>query len=624
MNNYRVLHSPNLSEMMLNAENLYSYFPMQHFRKNNHFISLSYSEVLTRVKTLASAFQNMGIKKGTKVALFADNRQEWLVCDLALLLIGAVDVPRSSSTPPIQLKGILEHSGCEYLIAENDSFVHDIAGDIDKSRILTMDSSPDFKTIEALIEETSSSPDIPRLHPDDLATIIYTSGTTGSPKGVMLTHGNLMHNVRTLTPLLHMNPETSGGERALSILPTWHIFERTFEYCCIAGGTEISYSDIKHLAEDLVNNKPTTMCAVPRLWQSIHTKIMNNVKKESTLTRFIFNSLLYVRQRFFYSKKLMLNRVADFDDTDPLKRYWRYIYNFIIFTALFVPGSLSYFAFSKVRNAVGGRIRGVFTGGGSMPPYLDLFFNALGITLINAYGMTEASPGITGRRFERNTLFTVGIPFDETEIMICSETGERLPKGQTGIIWVKGPQVMKGYYNNPEETRKALTEDKWLITGDIGSITKNNELVITGRKKDTIVLLGGENVEPSPIEEKLEQDELISHAIIVGHNEKHLGALLVLEQENIRKLFEEWNEDFHSIEDAVNHSRVIENVRKNITRLVNESREFHPFERVKEFRILDKNFDIDKELTRTLKKKRDYILAQYRDIIDQMFGRKKS
>ncbi len=617
-----IITSSTLVEMFFKTVKEFSSCPALRFRiRENEWKTISYEEFSYLVRKVASGLSKMGIEKGTKVALFSDNRYEWIVFDMAILSLGAIDVPRGSSAPHKELSFIIGHSGAEFAILEREALLPAVEGLIPESNIIIIEKSDSYKTFEDILNEGDEYFSPPNVSSDDIATIIYTSGTTGNPKGVVLTHGNFMHNVRAITPLIKTYPHGKDGERALSILPTWHSFERAFEYCCIASGVETCYTDIKHFAKDLREQKPTVMSAVPRIWESVYRKIIDKIRKEKPLKKFIFYASLLVRERFLHAWRVVRGKDTQIYKENPIKRFFKVLWNTLICILLCIPGSLAYFVFKPVREAVGGRLRGAFTGGGSLPPYIDNFFNAVGITLLNAYGMTECSPGISARRFERNFLYTVGIPFDETEIKVCDDEGNELPPGIKGIVMVKGPQVMQGYYRNEKDTKKILSSDGWLNTGDVGLITSQGDLIILGRSKDTIVLLGGENVEPTPIEEKLEESEYISHAVVLGDDQKDLGALIVLEEEKIRKLFNEWSEEFHSVEDAVNHSKVVELVKEQIKKLVNESQDFHPFEKIKRFTIVPNKFTVGEELTHTLKKKRNYIKEKYDEYIKKMFNR---
>jgi len=361
------------------------------------------------------------------------------------------------------------------------------------------------------------------------------------------------------------------------------------------------------------------MSAVPRIWESVYRKIIDNIKAQPMKKRFLFYMFLLAREKMLSSLHILINRDTVISKTRFSVRRLKVIFAFFSFILLFIPGFFGRFVFKPVREAMGGRFKGAFTGGGAMPKYVDNFFNTVGIEVLNAYGMTECSPGITARRFDWNFLYTVGFPFEFTEIKVTDENGKELPKGYKGVVLVKGPQVMKGYYKNPDATKAILSEDGWLNTGDVGVITSRGNLIILGRVKDTIVLLGGENVEPTPIEEKLEEIEFISHAVVVGDDEKDLGALIVLEEERVKKLFEEWGEDFKSFDEARKNNHLKDFLKQQIQKYVNDSKDFHPFERIKKFSILSGKFSIGQELTDSLKKKRVTIKEKYDTDIKEMY-----
>ncbi|HRU38638.1 MAG TPA: AMP-binding protein, partial [Candidatus Goldiibacteriota bacterium] len=281
-----------------------------------------------------------------------------------------------------------------------------------------------------------------RIKDTDTASIIYTSGTSDNPKGVTLTHANFLHNVRAITPLLWINPDK--GEKTVSILPSWHVYERTYEYCTAAGGVTTVYSDIKHFAEDLKNESPEIVCSVPRIWESIYDKMTSKLSSGPALKKLVFNFFLLSAMAFLSARNRLARISVIFRPDTALDRF---------FAAVLYAFTLPFYAISKkvfspARELLGGKLRASFSGGGSLPYHIDLAFNAMGIRLVNAYGMTETSPGAVTRRLDRNTIGSIGIPLPETEVKVVKEDGTEAAAGEKGVLHVRGPQVMSGYYKN--------------------------------------------------------------------------------------------------------------------------------------------------------------------------------
>jgi len=440
----------------------------------------------------------------------------------------------------------------------------------------------------------------------DLATIIYTSGTSGNPKGVMLTHANFLHNVRAITPLLWIDPDKA--ERTVSILPSWHVYERCFEYCLGAGAMSILYSSIRTLANDLKNEKPHLVASVPRIWESIYDKLLD--KNSKPLMFFLKTAEL---------RLMALNRVkGHVISMHKCTAFCRLPY-LLALPFLFILTLPARLLLGKLRRAMGGKLRASFSGGGSLPPAVDLFFNAAGVRLVNAYGMTETSPGTITRRLNRNTLGSIGIPLPETEVKIIKPDGTEAGFSEKGILHVRGPQVMQGYYKNQDATDEILSKDGWLNTGDLAMRSFSGDYVMTGRAKSTIVLLGGENAEPEPIEEKLRESHLIEHAVVLGQDKKTLSAVIALKEEQIKRLAEKWrismDELWHKSEDVITHSKLVTEIQKEIKRLINRKTGFKPFEKIGHFVIIKKKFMVGDELTQTLKVKRKHVEKKYKHLL---------
>ncbi|MCE5300500.1 MAG: AMP-binding protein, partial [Spirochaetia bacterium] len=453
------------------------------------------------------------------------------------------------------------------------------------------------------------------VSPEDLASLVYTSGTSGNPKGVMLTHANFLHNVHALAPLLWIDID-NPDELSVSVLPSWHVYERTYEYCIASRRMAIYYSSIQTLGEDLVNEKPTLVASVPRIWESVFSNIKKKVEKEGAVKRTVFGYFMSLTRR----RLLALNTVKGHISTTKKAAMFSIIIN-AVFVVLSHPiYILSKVIFKPVTGALGGRLRASFSGGGSLPLSVDQFFNAAGVKLVNAYGMTEASPGMITRRLDRNTIGTIGVPLIETEVRIITEEGRSAWVGEHGVIFVRGPQVMQGYYKNPEATKEVITPKGWLNTGDLGYVTAYGDYVITGRAKSTIVLMGGENLEPEPIEEKLQESDLIDHAVVIGQDKKGLTALIALNEEKLKALAGNWKISFDDMvlkgEDIIKHWKVTEFIQKEGKRLINRGTGFKPFEQIQHFVLLNRKFSVGDELTQTLKVKRKHVEKKYKHLID--------
>ncbi len=624
------------------------------FRTSEGFVTRTWKEFYGSVRMLAAGFCSSGVDKGSHAAFFSDNRYEWAMTDYALLSIGAVSVPRGSDTTPVEQKFIYQHSDSRFLIMENlerlSQFLSEFRENefLQINKIFIMDENIPGTGGMNILNRTEYSilkkkiiyynelislgkkilEDGPgyinekanNIQHEDIATIIYTSGTSGNPKGVMLTNGNFLSNVKALSPLLGV--DINNCEKTISILPSWHVYERTFEYCTGASGMTLVYSSIKSLTEDLASEKPTIVASVPRVWESFYNKIMDKIEKQSVIKKMLFNSFLKIGSLCFLAQNKINGYILSYKKMNPLSTFITRMLNKLLIFILKPFYLLSRKVFKPIRDIMGGNLRASFSGGGSLPPYVDLFFNTVGITLVNAYGMTETSPGTITRRLGRNTIGSIGIPIDDTEVRIINENGEPAEFGEKGLIHIRGPQVMKGYYKNPEATAAVLSGDGWINTGDIGIASVSGDYTITGRAKSTIVLIGGENIEPEPIEEKLEESIFIEHAVVMGQDKKWLVALIAINEEKIRHFAEKWKISWDEMiskgEDIIRNSRIVTEIRKEIKRLINRENGFKTFEQIRDFIILKKNFTVGEELTQTLKVKRKYLEEKYQHHLENM------
>jgi len=302
-------------------------------------------------------------------------------------------------------------------------------------------------------------------------------------------------------------------------------------------------------------------------------------------------------------------------------RILAWLWHALRLVVLFPGHALAGALFKPFREKVGGRLRLATCGAGSLPKYLDELFNAIGITLVNAYGMTECAPGILSRQYERNTFGSTGIPFDNTEVELRLEDGRLADIGEKGVLFVRGPQVMSGYYKNPEATAAVLSPDGWLNTGDLAVQSENGEYVIVGRAKDTIVLMGGENVEPEPIEDKLKESAYIDHAVVLGQDQKSISAIVAVNEEELMKLAAELKlsrnevitEGSNSIEQDEIYKILLEEVNSRLTK----EQGFKPFERISKILPILNDFQVGKELTQTLKVKRKFVEDRFKHLVDK-------
>ncbi len=454
--------------------------------------------------------------------------------------------------------------------------------------------------------------------PDDLATIIYTSGTTSDPKGVMLTNSNFVHNAVNATIAITINKD----DNFLSVLPSWHVYERIVEYCALCVGALTAYSKPfkQVLLPDLKIEKPTVMCSVPRIWESVHKGILDNVKKGSNLQQCIFNWAIKIGEEYKEAEGILNGNWPLFDRAKyapeelaqarkAVKRLgWKY-------------RLADKIVFKKIRKLTGGRFRFAISGGGALNETMDKFFNAIGLIITEGYGLTETSPILAGRTKKDNIMFTVGRPIPEVELKIVDKDdyNKELPNGEVGVVLAKGPMIMKGYYKNEEKTREII-KDGWLDTGDLGKKTSNgNYLKIMGRIKDTIVLVGGENVEPLPLEDRLKESEYISMVIVVGQDKSRLGVLIVPDFETLKVYAKKENISYKNIDELINHPKILSLYQREQARLISKEHGFMPYETVMGIALVPREFTMEAgEMTETLKMKRFEIHKKYKEEIDRI------
>ncbi|MFP4375126.1 MAG: AMP-dependent synthetase/ligase [Spirochaetaceae bacterium] len=647
----------------------YPVTPAQYIKDDEGtFHPRSYSELYDEVLAVARGLQTLGVARGDHVGLISENRAEWLACDLAILSLGAADVPRGNDSMPGELRYILDFSGCRLVIVENAVQLAKLAGVLGElpavKTIIVLDPHYDPQVLEsgarAALErvrvmryaEVSESgraevaasgaeaveTEIAKGKADDTATIIFTSGTTGTPKGVVLSHHNFLHQVGCIPDVIDINP----GDIWLAVLPVWHSFERIMQYLALGSASALAYSKPvgKIMLADFAAVRPHWMGSVPRIWESVRSGIVKKVRAEGGVKWALFRFFTAVGGAHKHADDLVRGRVPDFKPRSRTLDAVVGILPWLLLKPLAALGSA--LVFGKIKARLGGRFVAGISGGGALPSAVDQFFGAAGILLLEGYGLTETAPVLAVRTQHRPVPGTVGQLISETQCEIRDENGRVLPPGEQGVVFVRGPQVMSGYYNAPEQTAEVLSSDGWLDTGDLGMLTHSGELKITGRAKDTIVLRGGENIEPLPIEQKLRESELIDQAVVLGQDQKFLAALIVPNEEALREALREHAEQragrhagSHTVvaggaasaapEAADDLAALIRRaearsiIEAEVGDLVSAKHGFRGFEQIFRVLLVADQFEIGRELSAKQEVKRHVIRETYAAEIERLF-----
>ncbi len=570
-------------------------------KENGKYRDISYDEFGEKTKFFALGLAYLGIKRGDKVALVSENRPEWVYTDYGVLCLGAIDVPLYPILTADTLEFIINNSGSKAIVVSNKFQLNKILKIWDKCKTLKYtivmneleeNDNPNVLTMDAVIEKgkefEKSNPshledNIKLNQKDDVCTIIYTSGTTGEPKGVVLTHNNILSNVKAAHQLF----EISDKDTFLSFLPTCHIYERMAGYyTAMTGGSTISYAEsIEKVAVNLQEIKPTIMTAVPRLFERMYSKIVKNVESQSAAKQKLFNWAIEVGKEFQLAKKseghVSIGLTAKHKLADKL-------------------------VFSKLRARTGGNLRFFISGGAALARELAVFFEAAGILVLEGYGLTESSPLIAVNRPNDYKFGTVGKVCPGVEVKIA----------QDGEILAYGPNIMQGYYNNKKETEATL-KDGWLHTGDLGVFDAEGFLHITDRKKHLFKTSGGKYVAPQPIESMFLTNKYIEQFVLIGDKRMFITALIVPDFEAIKEYADAHRIQYNDEKELVNLKQINELLDKEFASI---QRNLSAFERVRKFTLLEKPFSIeDGELTPKLSVRRKVIEERYKDLIEDMY-----
>jgi long-chain acyl-CoA synthetase len=634
------ISAPNLASLFREAGDRWGDKPAFATRQSDgSFCAVAYRAWRDRALDLAEALIELGIEARDHVAILSDNRFEWILADAAILFCGAADVPRAADITSSEITYILGHADVGVVFIENAAVLAKVESLLPAlpgiRHLIVMDPSwqqmgqnerilrlSELEHRGSCLRKEGSRLAEERISgvlPEDLFTIIYTSGTTGTPKGVQLTHAAMASQVRNL-PF-----DLTPSDRSLSILPVWHSFERVFEVISIAAGLETCYTTLRHLGEDLKTVRPTIMASAPRLWEGLYQRVMSGVQKAPPLRRGLFRTARYSAHSVRKARSFFTRQELDLTGRRTIASAVLALRHAVTLLLLIIPFLLlDRIVLSKLRVAVGGRLRGTISGGGALPPHVDAFFNDIGIPVLEGYGLTESCPVLAVRTWEKLVIGTVGPAFPGTEIRIVDpptwsilypdSARHDLGRGLRGEIHARGPQIMKGYYKDPEATSRVLC-DGWLATGDLGVMTFNDCLKIVGRCKETIVLLGGENVEPLPIESKLLESPLIDQCMVVGQDQKHLGVLVVPSVGG----FVAAGVTAPDSTALAAHPEARELIQSEIRRLICGETGFKPFERLAALELIGKSFEVGDELTMTFKLRRHVITEKYAGQIAEMF-----
>ncbi|MFO1462215.1 MAG: long-chain fatty acid--CoA ligase [bacterium] len=566
------------------------------YKQGGIWKTLSWTQALAQVKELSESLKKMGVQSGDRVCILSNTRYEWTLLDVAILSLGAVTVPIYHSSMPDEIQHILNDSGAILVFAENSTQLEKIlkikAGLKSPPKIVVLDGKVlgdglmTFEEFRALGKgvESDFGARIRQIPLDQLATLVYTSGTTGPPKGVMLTHGNIAWEVLAAEQSFPIDP----NDISLIFLPLAHILARVIQFFQLKVGFTHAYAEsIDKLLEDISQIKPHFMVSVPRIFEKIYTKVMNDVEGGSSFKRNVFYWALEVgKERSDYvlhGKPL------------PTGLKLRY-------------ALASKLVFSKLHQKLGGRIRFFVSGGAPLSKDIAEFFHAADILILEGYGLTET---------------TAAVNLNLPNLMKFGSVGKTLPYieekiAPDGEILVRGAMITPGYWNNPKATADAIDAEGWFHTGDIGEFDEQGMLRITDRKKDIIVTAGGKNVAPQNIENLMKTKPIFSQVVVHGDRRKYLTALVTLNADEVRSRAREMGISFESYSELVKDQRIYDWVKQVIDEI---NHELPKYESIKRFAILDQDFSIETgELTPTLKVKRKVINERYRDLFDSLYS----
>ena len=566
------------------------------FKREGVWQSISAEEMLDRARNIAAGLHSLGVRKGDRVAILSDSRLEWVLTDQGCVFLGAVAVPIYPTLTASQVAYIVNDCGARTMFVANEEKLEQLqpalANCVSIQQVVLFDAGDQsLLSLKQLADEGSrarvASPDLllklaQEIAPHDLATIIYTSGTTGEPKGVMLTHANIVSNL--IDSSNHL--EFGEDDVALSVLPLSHIFERQAMNMYLHHGMSVYFGSLENLGENLKEVRPTVFVGVPRLYEKIISRVQDRAAEKGKLNARVVTWAFETGKRW---AQLMIGHASI-----PL---WLSIKHRIA----------DVIVFEKLRAAMGGRIRILVSGGAPLSSDVALAFLGARIPIVQGYGLTETSPVITTGQLQDNRVGTAGKTIRHVEVRIASD----------GEIETRGPNVMLGYWHKPEETRNAFTEDGWFKTGDVGHLDNDGYLIITDRKKELLKTSGGKYIAPQLVEQLIKTSRFVNQVVVTGDGRKFPAALIVPDWQQLEGYAQHKGYALGTRAEFCSDPRIIDLFERQIAA---RTKDLAQFEKVKRIALLEKEFTLaGGELTPTLKVKRRVIDQKYRDVIDGIY-----
>lgn len=595
-------------------------------------VYLTFAEVEEQMSAFAAALQSFGIQKGDFVDIFTENNGRWCICEQGAMRTGAVCALRGSNAPVEELNYIMDHSEAKGVILRDGNLFKSLKPylenrDLNFVIVMFKGAKDDLSGIKAPVYyfedviEIGKQKDFvaPEQNINEYCVMLYTSGTTGNPKGVAISHKNILAQI----PPVEVGFMSKVGENTLQILPVWHAYEHLVQLYFFMSGCHLHFTTLTGLKNDLVKYDVDTMMSVPRIWEALRLGIFQKLKQKSPLMYGVFDfavklSITYKIHKM-YSERRITNKKSRYHRTSNL--YHKFVRGFLKPFHVLFTNTL----YKKIKDAAGVNFRASISGGGALSMKDQLFYDAIGVNLREGYGLTETSPVLTLRNVgDPNFLGCCGKPLMATEIKILDmETNQPLGIFKKGVVHARGFQVADGYYKDEEATKAVFSEDGWFNTGDIGWLTADNNLVLVGRMKETIVLSNGENVEPIPIEEACLESPYIDQIMLVGQDQASIGALIVPSEEALTKCGILAKDLKSGSNLSIKNETLRELLKKEIATHIKNKQNLKSFEQIKQFEVIKEKFSMSNGLmSQTAKIKRNTIFERYKSIISNMFEKK--